>query len=195
MRYAMWAGCAWLGLSVLGCGSTRARAPLLDEKPVAVSAGEGGGAEIDTGQWATTVYTPQVQRERRQLYGQVARQLGLEWHPSMRGPRAESGPGLGGSGQAGSERRSCAEILAANEPAAMISGTLDFALDGVLTIRPVGEPPMKLRSDASTCAVQGRKMRLPQSLLVGTEVRASYVMEDGLPTARVVLVEPVRPTH
>ena len=76
-----------------------------------------------------------------------------------------------------------------------MSGTLDFAQDGLLTVNVPGKGPVKLRTDASTCAVQDQRMKLPQSLLVGTEVSVSYDMENGLPTARVVHAAPVRSMH
>jgi hypothetical protein len=192
----MWVGCVWLGASAVGCGTVRAQAPLVEESPVVASAGEGGAAEIDTGPWASAVRTPKAERERRQLYEQVSKDLGLENHPARaRAPRVWTGEAMGGSGSAGSERQSCAEVLAANEPAAVVSGTLDFALDGLLTVNVPGRGPMKLRADRSTCAVQARQVRGPESLLVGTEVRAAYVLENGLPTARVVHAAPVRPTR
>ena len=100
--------------------------------------------------------------------------------------------GVGGGGRAGGERRSCAEILAADEPAAVVSGTLDFAQDGLLTVNVPGQGPMKLRADASTCAVQSRHALSAESLLEGSEVRVSYVMVQGLPTALVVRAEPLR---
>lgn len=193
MRYAMWLGCVWLGATVAGCGGVRAEAPLIDEKPTAASAGEGGGAEIDTGQWAAVVCTPHVAQARSQLYQQVAKDLRLELsRAGVAGTGAGASEATGGGGRAGGERRSCAEVLAANEPAAVLSGRLDYAEDGVLTLNVPGKGPMKLHVTPSTCAVQGHEERRPDSLLVGTETQVSYVLENGLPTARVVRAEPER---
>jgi hypothetical protein len=102
---------------------------------------------------------------------------------------------VGGSGRAGGERRSCAEVLAADEPATVVSGTLDYAQDGVVTVNVPGKGPVRLRADESTCAVQARHALLLESLFEGTEVSVSYVTEGGLPTARVVRAEPQRYTH
>lgn len=193
MRYAMWAGCVLLGASVVGCGGVRAEAPLVQENPVAVSAGEGGGQEIDTGPWATLVHSPKVERQRRQLYEQVSKDLGLERQSaSARAPQGWRGQAVGGSGSAGRETRTCAEVLAANEPAAVVTGTLEYAVAGVLSVNVPGKGPMKLASDESTCAVQGHHERGTSSLLVGTETQVAYVLENGLPTARVVRAEPER---
>jgi hypothetical protein len=193
MRYAMLVGCVWLGASAVGCGTVRAQAPLVEESPVVASAGEGGAAEIDTGPWASAVRTPQAERERRQLYEQVSKDLGLELQPARASaPRVWSGEAMGGGGRAGSERQSCAEVLAANEPAAVVRGTLDYAVDGVLTLNVAGQGPMKLRADESTCAVQAHQVRGTGSLHVGTETQVAYVMENGLPTARVVRAAPER---
>jgi hypothetical protein len=62
----------------------------------------------------------------------------------------------------------------------------------VLTVNVPGQGPVKLRMDEGTCAVQARRALLTESLLEGPEVRVSYVMEDGLPTARLVRAEPQR---
>ncbi|WP_224373155.1 hypothetical protein [Hyalangium versicolor] len=193
MRYAMWLGCVWLGASVAGCGGVRAEAPLIDEKPTAASAGEGGGAEIDTGRWASMTRTPKAEQERRQLYEQVAKDIGLEKPRSGQG--GSGWEGTGGGGRAGSERRSCDEVLAANEPAAVVSGELDYAMDGVLTVNVPGQGPMKLLADESTCVVQNHRVRPLDALQVGTETRVSYVLVNGLPTARVLRAEPERFVH
>jgi hypothetical protein len=192
MRYAMLVGCVWLGAGVVGCAGARSEAPLLDEKPVVASAGEGGAAQINTGQWAALVRTPQAQQEQRHLYEQVSKDLGLERPASARAPRVWRGEAVGGSGGAGREQRGCAEVLAAHEPAAVVSGTLEYAVDGLLTVNVAGQGPMKLRSDESTCAVQAHQQREPQSLHVGTETQVAYVLKDGLPTARVVRAAPER---
>jgi hypothetical protein len=113
---------------------------------------------------------------------------------ALGGP-VQAGEAVGGGGQAGGERRSCAEVLAADEPATVVSGTLDYAQDGVVTVNVPGKGPVKLHADESTCAVQARQALLLESLLEGTEVSVSYVMEGGLPTARVVRAEPQRYTH
>jgi hypothetical protein len=194
MRYALVVGCVWLGASGVGCGGMRAEAPLVNEKPVVASAGEGGGAEIDTGRWAALVRTPRAEQERRQLYGQVARELGLEPRPGVSGG-ARAGTGVGGGGTAGSARRSCAEVLASSESVAVLSGTLAYAEDGVLTLNVPGQGPVKLRADESTCAVQEGRARGLEALHVGTETRIAYVLENGLPTARVVRAAPERFTH
>ncbi len=138
MRYAKLLGWAWLGVSLVACGAVNRDVQLTDEHPVGASSGEGGGAEINTGEWAT---------------------------------------------------------LPASEPATVVSGTLEFAQDGVLTVGVPGKGPLKLRMDESTRAVQARRAISPESLLEGTEVRVSYVMEDGLPTARMVRAEPQRYTR
>ena len=77
----------------------------------------------------------------------------------------------------------------------MVSGTLDYAVDGVVSINVPGKGPMKLRADESTCAVQAQHERDASSLHVGTETQVAYVMENGLPTARVVRAEPERYMH
>jgi hypothetical protein len=193
MRYAMLLGCVGLVTGVVGCAGTSAEAPLINENPVVASAGRGGGAEIDTGQWATLVHTPKVEQARHHLYGQVSRELGLEQQiASARVSRLQPGEAMGGSGSAGRERQSCVEALASDEPAAVVSGTLDYSLDGVLTVNVPGHGPMKLRADESTCAVQAQRVRGPSSLQVGTETQVAYVLENGLPTARVVRAEPAR---
>jgi hypothetical protein len=193
MRYAMRVGCLCLGVSVLGCGSTRAAAPSDEERPVGASASEGGGAEIDTGQWAPLAGTRRSDAERRRLYEQVATDLGLERRAAPVTRRLEP-DAVGGSGRAG-ERRTCAEVLAADEPAAVVSGTLSYARQGVLTLEVPGREPLKLRADASTCAVQAHRAIALDSLLVGTETQVAYVVEEGLPTARLVRAQPVRPSH
>jgi hypothetical protein len=197
MRYAMLVGCVALGAGLVACGGMRAQTPLLDERPVGASSGFGGGAVLDPGPWAGVAQTPKTEQQQRQLYQEVAKDLRLEPRPAAiaRAAQAEPAEATGGGGLAGRERRDCAEVLAANESAAVISGTLSFAEDGLLSVNVPGEGPRRLRTDASTCAVQARRALLPQSLLVGTEVSVSYVMEDGLPTARVVRAAPVRYTH
>jgi hypothetical protein len=191
MRYAMLVGWVWLGASLVACGGVSREVQLLDEHPVGASSGVGGGEEIDTGEWAELARTPRSEQARRQLYQQVAEELGLEQGTlSTRQTPIRPGDAVGGGGRAGGERQSCAEVLAANEPATVVSGTLDYAQDGLLTVSVAGNGPVKLRMNESTCAVQARRALLPQSLLEGTEVRVSYVMEEGLPTARVVLAEP-----
>ncbi|MFL5347504.1 MAG: hypothetical protein ACJ8AT_22185 [Hyalangium sp.] len=193
MRYAILVGCVWLGASVVGCGGVRAEAPLLEENPVVASAGRGGGAEINTGPWAALVHTPKVEQERRRLYEQVSKDLGLEPRAvSAPAPWGGRGQAVGGSGSAGREQRGCAEVLAANEPAAVVSGTLEYAVDGVLSVNVPGEGPMKLRADESTCAVQAHQERGTPSLHVGTETQVAYVLKNGLPTARVVRAAPER---
>lgn len=196
MRYAILVGWAWLGASLVACGGLNREVQLLDEHPVGASSGAGGGAEINTGEWATPATTPRAEQTRSQLYEQVAKELGLEQASAItRGEPLRAGAAVGGGGRAGEERRSCAEVLAANEPATMVSGTLDYAQDGVVTVNVPGQGPVKLRADENTCAVQARRALLLESLLVGTEVSVSYVMEGGLPTARVVRAEPQRYTH
>ncbi len=193
MRYAVRVGCVWLVASVVGCGGVRKEAPLLDEHPVGASSGQGSPVEIDTGQWAPVVRTPKGEQERRQLYAQVSKELGLEQAlASARAPRVGRAEAVGGGGTAGSEQQSCAEVLAANEPAAVIAGTLAYAMDGVLTVNVAGQGPLKLRMDESTCAVQAHRLRGAGALHVGTEAQVAYVMENGLPMARVVRAEPER---
>lgn len=193
MRYAMLLGCVLLGAGVVGCGGVNAEAPLIDEKPVVASSGHGGGVKIDTGQWAPLVTTPRAEQARYHLYEKVTKELGLEQQvASARESRLQPGQAVGGSGSAGREHQNCVEALAANEPAAMLSGTLSYSLDGVLTVTVPGKGPMKLRADESTCAVQARRMVAPPSLHLGTETQVSYVLENGLPTARVVRAAPER---
>lgn len=196
-RYAKWVGCAWLAASAVACAGANREVPLLDEHPVSASAGQGGGAEIDTGEWIWMNEARRSAQARHELYEQVSEDLGLDERDSAVHRRAPGlkGRGVGGSGMAGGERRSCAEVLAAGEPAALVSGTLDFAQDGLLTVNVPGQGPMKLRTDASTCAVQARHALSPESLQEGGEVRVSYVLEDGLPTARVIRAEPLRFTR
>jgi hypothetical protein len=192
MRFAMWVGCACLGASVLACAGLNREVALPEEHPVGASSGAGGAAEIDTGRWAKLAEAPAVIRERQRLYEQVAQELGLDDAPATtREALSWIQEAVGGGGQAGAERLGCAEVLAANEPAAVLSGTLDFAGDGLLTVNVPGKGPIKLRTDESTCAVQARQVRSPESLLEGTEVRVAYGMKVGLPTARVVRAEPV----
>jgi hypothetical protein len=193
MRYAKQEGSVGLAASLVACGGVTREVQLLDEHPVGSSAGGGGGAEIDTGEWAAMARTPRSEEDRRELYVQVAEELGLarEDATALRAP-VWPGEAVGGGGWAGGEQRSCAEVLVANEPAAVVSGTLDYAQDGLLTVNVPGEGPVKLRADESTCAVQARRELRLDSLLEGTEVSVSYVMEGGLPTARVVRAEPLR---
>jgi hypothetical protein len=193
MRYAMRVGWVVLGASLVACAGVSREVQLLDEHPVGASSGEGGGAEIDTGEWASLASSPRSEQARRALYQQVAEELGLE-HEGLTAREAPvlSGEAVGGGGRAGGEGWSCAEVLLADEPATVVSGTLDYAQDGVLTVNVPGQGPVKLRMDEGTCAVQARRALLPGSLLEGPEVRASYVMEGGLPTARVVRAEPQR---
>lgn len=195
MRYAKWVGCAWLAASAVACAGANKEVALLDEHPVSASSGQGGGAEIDTGVWAWMEEARRSEPARRELYGQVIDELRLDHRDSSvlrPAARTQLESGMGGGGTAGGERRGCAEVLAADEPAAVVSGTLDYAQDGLVTVNVPGQGPMKLRTDASTCAVQARHALSPASLLVGTEVRVSYVMEQGLPTALVVRAEPLR---
>jgi hypothetical protein len=193
MRYAMRMGWVWLGASLVACGGVSREVQLLDEHPVGASSSQGGGAEIDTGEWAALARTPRSEHARRQLYERVAKELGLEQGSgTAREAPVRAGDAVGGGGRAGDERQSCAAVLAANEPATVVSGTLDYAQDGVVTVSVAGNGPVKLRVDEGTCAVQARRALLPASLLEGTEVTVSYVMEGGLPTARVVLAEPQR---
>lgn len=196
-RYAKWVGCAWLVASVGACAGANRQVPLLDEHPVSASAGQGGGAEIDTGEWAWMNETLESEHARRELYWQVSEELGLNEQDSAVHHRArlKKGSAMGGSGRAGGERRGCTEVLAAGEPAAVVSGTLDFAQDGLLTVNVPGKGAMKLRTDASTCAVQSRHALSPESLLEGSEVRVAYGLEEGLPTVRVIRAEPLRFTR
>lgn len=194
-RFLKWVGCAWLAASAVACAGVNREVALRDEHPVGASAGQGGGAELDTGEWAWAKESRTSERARRELYWQVSEELGLDDQDSAvhhRARRAKAGGAVGGSGMAGQERRGCTEVLAANEPAAMVSGTLDFAQDGLLTVNVPGQGPMKLRTDDSTCAVQSRHALSPESLLEGGEVRVAYVLEDGLPTARVIRAEPLQ---
>ncbi|WP_224240576.1 hypothetical protein [Hyalangium gracile] len=193
MRYAMRVGCVWLAVGAVGCAGASTQAPLLEENPVVVSAGQGGAAEIDTGPWASLVRTPQAEQERRHFYERVARELGLEqpWDATG-GSGAWGTEAVGGAGRAGGERRTCAEVLASNEPTVVVSGRLDLAVDGLLTLNVPGEGPMKLHVDESTCAVQAHRERPASSLRDGTETEVAYVMVNGLPTARVVRAEPER---
>jgi hypothetical protein len=196
MRYAMWLGCVWLGASLVGCGGMRTEAPFLDVKPVGASSGNGGGAIIDTGRWATVERTSRTRHEQSHLYAQVEKELGLNAvRVTAGGVQLGSGEAVGGGGRAGGERRSCAEVLATGEPAAVVSGRLDFAMDGVLTVNVPGRGPVKLRADESTCAVQAGHLRPYEALQVGTDAQVSYVLENGLPTARVVRAEPLRFTN
>jgi hypothetical protein len=196
MRYAMWLGCLWLGASMAGCATMSRDTPLLDEKPVGASSGNGGGAIIDTGRWATVERTQRTAHEQRHLYAQVEKELGLdEARVTADGMQLDSGEAVGGGGRAGGERRSCAEVLATDEPASVVSGRLDFAMDGVLTVNVPGRGPVKLRADESTCAVQAGQLRPYEALQVGTDAQVSYVMENGLPTARIVRAEPLRFTN
>jgi hypothetical protein len=196
-RFVKWVGCAWLAASAVACAGANREVPLLDEHPVSASAGQGGGAEIDTGDWAWVNETRKSEHARRELYWQVSEELGLDGQDSAVHHRARlrKGSAVGGSGMAGQERRGCTEVLAAGEPAAVVSGTLDFAQDGLLTVNVPGQGAMKLRTDASTCAVQSRHALSPESLLEGSEVRIAYVLEEGLPTARVIRAEPLRFTR
>jgi len=196
MRYAMLMGWVWLGASVVACGGVNREVQLLDEHPVGASSGSGGGAEIDTGEWATPVRASRSEQAQLHLYEQVAKELNLDQaSATARGEPVQAGEAVGGGGLAGGERRDCAEVLAADEPAAVVSGTLDYAQDGVVTVNVPGKGPVKLRADGSTCAVQARRALRLESLLEGTEVSVSYVMEGGLPTARVVRAEPRRYTN
>ena len=54
---------------------------------------------------------------------------------------------------------------------------------------------MKLVADSSTCAVQTGREQSIESLSEGTEVNATYVLQGGQPTARVVYAEPQRFLH
>lgn len=190
MRYAKVLGWVWFGASLVACGGVNREVQLLDEHPVGGSSGAGGGAEIRTGDWATMTTTPRSEQAQRELYGQVEKELSLaQAVATERKGHAWMGEAIGGGGRAGGERRSCAEVLAAEEPASMVSGTLYYVQDGVLTVNVPGKGPVKLRVDGSTCAVQARRALLPDSLFEGTEVKVSYVMEGGLPTARVVRAE------
>lgn len=193
MRYAMLMGWVWLGASLVACAGVGREVQLLDPHPVGASAGQGGGAEIKTGEWAALASTPRAEQSWGELYEQVAEELGLEQVVAT-APEAPVWPGeaVGGGGRAGAQRRSCAEVLAAQEPATVVSGTLDYAQDGLLTVGIPGYGPVKLRADESTCAVQAGRALLLESLFVGTEVSVSYVMEGGLPTARVVHAAPQR---
>jgi hypothetical protein len=180
------------GLLLLGTGAV-AHEQGGDEPPTAASAGAGGAAGVDTGEWVHTISGRQTAHAQHKLYGQVARELGLEEHP--RPARASSsweGQAVGGGAMAGGEHRGCAETLAANERAILVSGTLSFASGDVLTLIVPGQGPMKLSADASTCAVQAGREQSIESLSEGTEVRAAYVLEGGAPTARVVRAEPQR---
>jgi hypothetical protein len=151
---------------------------------------------VDTGEWAHTGEGRQAARAQRQLYTQVAKELGLEERlASARGPGRWEGEGVGGGALAGTGQEGCAETLAAGERAMLLSGTLSFASGDVLSITVPGQGPVKLRADASTCAVQRGRVQSIESLSEGTEVRASYVLEEGLPTARVVHAEPQRALH
>ncbi|MBN1204416.1 MAG: hypothetical protein JXB05_05785 [Myxococcaceae bacterium] len=193
MSYGMLVGCALLGASAVACGGARTEAPLIDEeRPVAVSSGQGGAGGVEPGEWATAV--PPRRQQQRALYDQVANELGLEQALGTAGRRAPAGEAVGGGGRAGGEGRSCAEVLAADAPAAVVSGTLEFASNELLILSVSGREAVKLRADEDTCAVQARQeLARTESLLEGTEVRVSYVMKDGIPTARVVRAEPVRP--
>ncbi len=193
MRYAIRVGWVLLGASLVACAGVSREVQLLDEHPVGASAGEGGGAAIDTGEWASLARTPKLEQARRQLYRQVAEELGLEHGPlSAREVPDWTDEAVGGGGWASGEWLSCAEVLVADEPATVVSGTLDYAQDGLVTVNVPGKGPVKLRVDEGTCAVQARRALLTESLLEGPEVRVSYVMEDGLPTARLVRAEPQR---
>ncbi len=192
MRGWVLMGCGLVAAGAVACGSWRAqeREPLSGPEPVAVSAGAGGGADVERGQWVDPRAERGQQRERRALYEEVARELGLEpWPEDVRGQRGEA---LGGGGRAGQEKRECAEVLAAQERAALVAGTLSFASEDVLTLHVPGQGPMTLRADASTCAVQAGHALPTASLREGTEARIAYVLEEGVPTARVVHARPER---
>ncbi len=187
----------WLltGFLLLGTGAM-AHEPPTDAPPTGASAGAGGAANVDTGQWAHPGDEHQDPRAQRELYQQVAKELGLEARMApARGQGAWEGQAVGGGARAGGEQRGCAETLAANEQATLVSGVLSFASGNVLTITVPGQGPMKLLADESTCAVQLGREQSIESLSEGTEVHATYVLEDGQPTARVVRAEPLRSLH
>jgi len=56
-----------------------------------------------------------------------------------------------------------------------------------------GKGPVKLRTDAVTCAVQAGKALPPESLSEGTEARVAYVEDADGAKARVIRAEPMRP--
>jgi hypothetical protein len=180
------------GFLLLGTAAM-AHEPGEEAPPTAASAGAGGAADVDTGKWAHSGQGRQGARAQHKLYQQVAQELGLEQCLApARGHSRWEGQGVGGGGRAGIEPQGCAETLAANERATLVSGTLSFASGDVLTITVPGQGPVKLHADESTCAVQTGRQQSIESLSEGTEVRAAYVLEEGQPTARVVRAEPQR---
>jgi len=187
----------WLlaGFLLLGTGAL-AHEPLTEAPPTGASTGAGGGGSVDTGEWAHTGDAHAGAQAQRKLYQRVAKELGLEPNvASASGQGAREGQAVGGGARAGGDSQGCAETLAANERATLVSGTLSFASGNVLTIIVPGQGPMKLLANASTCAVQTGREQSIESLSEGTEVNATYVLEGGQPTARVVHAQPQRFLH
>jgi hypothetical protein len=201
MREWIVVGCLLLGTGAVACEHKRAAAqkPPNEEAPVAASAG--GGAEAETGRWAGKGEARQAAAQRRQLYSRVTRELGLEpwfferWQEVPEGEAVGGSGRPGGSGRVGGDHQACAKALMEPERTQVVSGTLSFSSDGLLTIDVPGTGPLSLRADESTCAVQAGRQLPPEGLHEGTEVRAAYVLQDGKPLARLVRAEPERPTR
>lgn len=181
------------GLLLLGTGAV-AQEPLGNEPAAAASAGAGGAADVDLGEWAHVGDARQGPQPQRQLYQRVAKELGLKQHtPFMSRPGEWEGQAVGGGGTVGTGASGCAETLAAGELVTLVSGTLSFASGQVLTVTVPGKGPVSLRANASTCAVQTGREQSLESLTEGTEVRVAFVLEQGQPVARLVHAEPQRP--
>jgi hypothetical protein len=188
MRQWMRVGCLVLSASAVACGSQLVRSPSPVEATkapeVALSAGGGGAATVDTGEFPSGDEGEKSAQAKHALYDQVARELGVT--------RTSPEEGTGGSGRSAEDRRLCAEALDAHERVTLVSGIINFRSNGLLVVDVRGKGPVKLRTDEVTCAVQAGKAIAPASLSEGTEARVAYVDGAEGATARVIRAEPQR---
>lgn len=191
MRHWMRVGCMVLSASAVACASQLARSPAptgADEAaPVAVSAGGGGGATVDTGHFPSGDTVAEPAGAKHELYEQVARELNFK----RARPRGLD-EGVGGSGVAAEEKHLCAHALDSPEQVTVVSGIINFRSNGLVVVDVPGKGPVKLRTDDVTCSVQAGKALPPEALSEGTEARVAYVEGEGEPTARVIRAEPMR---
>lgn len=59
-----------------------------------------------------------------------------------------------------------------------------------LTLETPGGEELRLYTAPSTCVLLAGRPIPPESLSEGTQVRASYVIEDGRPTVRMIRTQP-----
>ncbi len=187
MRGWMLAGLVVLGTGWVGCEERFAEPPAAPPAP--------SDATVEPGETPQMGEVQKLESERRELYEDVAEDVGVEAGPEERRAQVPGGePAVGGSGPAGQEAwRGCGVTVEEDANAQVVAGELTRSARDSLTIEVASGEELRLFTDPSTCVLQAGRPIPPESLREGTSVRASYVIEGGVPTARLIRTQPARP--